>query len=106
MNYNSIKGWKRHSKMILNLVVPIGCVKFVLFDTRKLSKTYNEFFEIEISKSNYFRLTVPVGVWMAFKGIGKELNMLLNISSIPHDPLEAESLPLRNDIIPFYDFNK
>jgi len=106
INYNSIKGWKKHTKMVLNLVVPIGCVKFVLYDSRVLSKTFNNFYDIEISKSNYFRLTVPVGVWLAFKGTGKDLNMLLNVSSIPHDPLEADSLPLINDVIPFYDFNK
>ena len=27
-----IKGWKQHTKMTLNLVVPIGEIRFVLFD--------------------------------------------------------------------------
>ena len=49
-------------------------------------------------------LTVPPGIWMAFEGLSDETNMLLNISSIPHDPAEAESLPLKNDIIPFTGF--
>ena len=34
-------------------------------------------------------LPVPAGVWMAFRGIGEDLNMLLNIASIEHDPSEA-----------------
>ena len=29
INYNKIKGWKRHSKMRMNLVVPFGKVQFV-----------------------------------------------------------------------------
>jgi hypothetical protein len=38
-------------------------------------------------------------LWVAFKGLGEGLNMLLNISSEEHDPLEAENIEL--DIIPF-----
>ena len=34
-----IKGWKRHREMVLNLVVPIGAVRFVAFDDRKESST-------------------------------------------------------------------
>jgi len=73
-------------------------------DDRKESKTYQLLQEVELSKNNYKRLTVPPGVWMAFKGISHGLNMLLNIASIPHDPGETDSLPLENDIIPYTDF--
>ena len=30
-----IKAWKRHREMTLNLVVPIGEIKFILFDDRR-----------------------------------------------------------------------
>lgn len=86
---NEIKGWKKHTKMILNLIVPIGEIEFVIYDDRKESSTFNSFFSIKLSQKNYKRLTIPSGVWMAFKGIGEELNMLLNIASIEHDPSEA-----------------
>ena len=29
-------------------------------------------------------------VWMAFKGVGDEKSLLLNVASIPHDPIESE----------------
>lgn len=104
VNYNSPKGWKRHRKMILNVVVPVGAIKFVLFDDRVESKTYHQLQEVELSKSNYQRLTVPPGVWMAFKGVSEGVNMLLNIGNILHDPAEADNLPLENDIIPYTGF--
>jgi dTDP-4-dehydrorhamnose 3,5-epimerase len=99
-----VKGWKRHTKMLLNIIVPAGEIYFVLFDDRKESPSYREMQEVSLSLENYQRLTVPPGVWMAFKGRGKGLNMLLNIASIAHDPLEAENLPIKNDLIPYAGF--
>ncbi|MFM9945495.1 MAG: dTDP-4-dehydrorhamnose 3,5-epimerase, partial [Bacteroidia bacterium] len=32
VNFNAAKGWKKHMQMILNIVVPAGAIKFVLFD--------------------------------------------------------------------------
>ena len=86
---DEIKGWKKHTVMVLNLIVPIGAVKFIIYDDRIDSSTKNQFFSLILSQENYQRLTVPAGVWMAFKGIGEDLNMLLNIASIEHDPSEA-----------------
>ena len=87
---NKIKAWKRHFKMTLNLSVPIGEVKFVLLDKRIGSKTINNFFEINLSRSNYYRLTIPPNIWFGFKGI-KDKNMILNIADILHDPHEQEN---------------
>ena len=86
---DEIKGWKKHTLMVLNLIVPIGAVEFIIYDDRIDSSTKNQFFSLILSQENYQRLTVPAGVWMAFKGIGEDLNMLLNIASIEHDPSEA-----------------
>ena len=86
---DEIKGWKKHTVMVLNLIVPIGAVEFIIYDDRIDSSTKNQFFSIILSQENYQRLTVPAGVWMAFRGIGEDLNMLLNIASIEHDPSEA-----------------
>ena len=88
VNFNSIKAWKRHKEMTLNLVVPIGKIKFVLFDNREGSN--NQFQEITISRDNYFRLTVPPMVWVGFKGLSKNGSLLLNIANIGHDPLEVD----------------
>ena len=105
VNMNAMKGWKRHRRMILNLIVPAGIIKFVLYDDRQDSTTFGTIQEIVISPENYQRLTVPPGIWMAFQGLGNAENILLNIASIEHDPLEAENLPIINEVIPYQGFN-
>tara|TARA_Y100000748_G_C15485646_1_gene484596 strand:+ start:565 stop:1035 length:471 start_codon:yes stop_codon:yes gene_type:complete len=88
---NKIKAWKRHFRMTLNLSVPIGEVKIVLYDKRIGSKTFNNFFEIHLSRNNYYRLTIPPNIWFGFKGL-KNKNIILNISNILHDPQEQENI--------------
>lgn len=89
VNMDDVKGWKKHSEMILNLIVPTGAIKFVIYDDRDLSASKGIFQEVVITPDNYVRLTVPAKVWMAFQGVGNEVNMLLNIASIEHDPTES-----------------
>ncbi len=101
---NAVKGWKKHRRMVLNMVVPSGAIRFVLYDDRDDSKSFQTIQEIILSKENYQRLTVPPGIWMAFQGLSNEVNMLLNIASIPHDPAEAEKLPIQNELIPYHEF--
>jgi len=101
INSKQIKAWKIHKKMWLNLIVPVGSVKFVLIDQRDGSKTLGNFFEITInSKTNYKRLTIPPGITFGFKGIGKGINLVLNIANIEHDPTEVGNLDLE-----FIDYN-
>jgi len=88
INKNDIKGWKKHTEMTLNLVVPVGEIEFVIFDD-----VVNDFLNVRLSQNNYHRLTVRPNLWMAFKGIGDN-NMLLNIASIEHDPKESVNLEL------------
>ncbi|MCL7411937.1 MAG: dTDP-4-dehydrorhamnose 3,5-epimerase family protein [Methanosarcinaceae archaeon] len=88
----AIKAWKRHNKMTLNLVVPCGEIKFVLYDDRQDSQTYGQINELTLSLQNYQRLTVPPLVWLGFKGLGDDLNMLMNVSDIPHDPEEYDKI--------------
>ena len=97
---NAVKGWKKHHQMTLNLIVPAGEILFVLYDAREKSRTQGMLQEIILSVNNYHRLTVPPGIWMAFKGLQSD-NMLLNIASIPHDPEEADNSPLGSAPIPY-----
>ncbi|WP_345980684.1 dTDP-4-dehydrorhamnose 3,5-epimerase [Sulfurimonas sp. HSL3-2] len=90
INKGDIKGWKKHTKMTLNLVVPIGEIEFVVYNERT-----KEFFSIKLSKKNYQKLTVKPDLWMAFRGIG-EYNMLLNLANIEHDPDEAKNIDLKD----------
>ncbi len=78
-----IKGWKKHTQMILNIVVPVGKIEFVIYDEET-----KEFHTVVLSRDNYKRLTIKAGLWVAFRGID-ENNMLLNIASIEHCPDES-----------------
>ena len=88
INYDDIKGWKKHTEMTLNLVVPIGEIKFVVYDEFR-----KEFFTTTLSQSNYQKLTVKPNLWMAFQGCS-ENSMLLNLASIEHDPSEVINIGL------------
>ena len=96
INPGVIKGWKRHRSATLNLVVPVGLVRFVVFDDRPESMSVGKFLDITIGGVNNARLTVSPGLWVAFTGIGDGLHMLLNISSEEHDPAEADNIELNN----------
>lgn len=90
-----VKGWKRHNRMPLNIVVPVGIIKFVIFDDRPGSPSNGEFFEVCLSPvSNYQRLYVAPGLWMAFKGVSPTTSMLVDIIPEPHDPQEADKKEL------------
>jgi dTDP-4-dehydrorhamnose 3,5-epimerase len=91
-----IKAWKRHTKMTLNLIVPVGGICFVIYDDRLDSSTHGQFQEVTLSKQkNYCRLTVPPMVWLGFQGVDESPSMLLNIASILHQPKEADRKDLK-----------
>lgn len=90
----AVKAWKRHKTMVLNLVVPVGKIKFVLFDDRKISS--GKFQEVVLSKENYCRLTVPPMIWMGFQGLDSDISLLLNIANIVHSPEESDRKPVNN----------
>jgi dTDP-4-dehydrorhamnose 3,5-epimerase len=83
------KGWKCHTQMTMNIIVPVGQVNFVfhLHGTQK-------FRDEVIGVDRYARITVPPGIWFGFQGLTKSQSLVLNIASIPHDPNEVERLEL------------
>ena len=85
----AVKAWKRHTRMTMNVVVPVGQVRFVF----RLDGT-EEFRVEEIGVGRYARLTVPPGIWFGFKGLLEPQSLVLNIASIPHDPNEVERIIL------------
>ena len=86
----TIKGWKRHKHMILNLLVPIGQIKFIFFDQRPGSNSFEYFQEVTVSRLNYVRITLPPMIWFSFENTSDEKALLLNLANIPHDPNEVE----------------
>ena len=94
INDGEIKGWNKHKRMTLNLVVPMGEVTFVIYDDREESRTIGRFFTVTLSQANYQRLTVSPRLWMAFKGKNKTTNLILNIANMEHDPNEIDRMDL------------
>jgi dTDP-4-dehydrorhamnose 3,5-epimerase len=92
----AVKGWKRHRRMVMNLVVPSGAVRFVIHDQDGVAGE-DAFQTVVLSPDgpeSYARLTVQPGLWVAFAGLGSGLNLVLNLASIRHDPDEADDRPL------------
>ncbi len=79
-----IKGWKMHTKMTMNLIVPVGKVRFVFF-----SEDNNFLGEFISGYDEYCRITVKPGVWFAFQNIFSGTALVLNIANILHDPTEV-----------------
>lgn len=96
-----IKGWKKHKRMTLNIVVPVGEILFVFYDDREKDTTNGMIQEFRLSAAPYQRLTVPPGIWMAFKCIGDKESFLVNFADILHDPSEADTLDLTTKEIPY-----
>jgi dTDP-4-dehydrorhamnose 3,5-epimerase len=89
VEFGAVKAWKLHRRMTLNLVVPVGEVRFVFF--AEDGKTRRE---DTIGISNYARLTVPPGIWFGFQGLEAPFSLILNVADIPHEPDEVERKPL------------
>jgi len=84
IEYNSVKAWKKHQNMTMNLVVPVGSVKFVFYNQQN-----NDFQEIILGPQNYSRITVLPNIWFGFQGLYKGNNLVMNLSNIEHDPSEV-----------------
>lgn len=65
----AIKAWKRHLRMTMNLIVPVGNVRFVF---RAIDAFGVDQFRVEeIGENCYARITVPPGIWFGFQGMGR-----------------------------------
>jgi len=83
----SIRAWKLHTEMTVNVVVPSGHAHFVIatdagFETHDLGPGHE-----------YGRLTIQPGNWFGFKG-GDEGALILNLANILHRPDEGQNRPL------------
>ena len=96
---NFIKAWKMHKKMTLNLIVPIGAVRFVLISDKNDINDESNFIEFILSPENYSRLTIPPKVWVGFQGLSDKKSMLLNLADLSHNQNEVDRKEI--DEIPF-----
>jgi len=81
----AIKAWKCHQNMTLNLVVPLGEVRFVFH----INDQKNSFLTENIGEKRYVRLTIPPGIWFGFQGRGSGNSLLMNTVNMAHDPDEV-----------------
>jgi dTDP-4-dehydrorhamnose 3,5-epimerase len=87
----AVKAWKRHFRMTMNLVVPVGCVRIVFALAPE-----GPFRAIKIgTQAEYARLSVPPGIWFGFQGCATGPSLLLNLANVVHDPEEAQRAELK-----------
>lgn len=90
------RGWKRHRRMTLNLMVLQGGIRFFIFDEREDSESFGVVQAIELTSIENKRLTIPPMLWFAFSGTGSSTNMLLNIADIKHSEAELDRMPIND----------
>tara|TARA_B100001559_G_C16070859_1_gene425715 strand:- start:40 stop:495 length:456 start_codon:yes stop_codon:yes gene_type:complete len=102
INFNTIKGWKLHSKQTQNISVPSGKIKMVLYDYRKESPSFKNLIEINLGRpDNYNRITIPPGVIYGFKCLTSPNALIVNCTDIEHDPKESITFSLEDCKVPF-----
>ncbi|KJU81318.1 WxcM-like protein [Candidatus Magnetobacterium bavaricum] len=101
INPGAIKAWKLHKQMTMNLAVPYGEIKLVLFDDRKDSPTRGNIQEIITGANNYCLIIIPPMIWNGFQAISNEASILANCATVPHDPNEIERLDYLTLDIPY-----
>lgn len=97
----AIKAWKLHKQMTMNIAVPHGRIKMVLFDDRPESPTRGQVDEILLGEDKYCLLTVPPNIWNGFQGISSEMALLANCASISHNPDEVLRRESGHSSIPY-----
>jgi dTDP-4-dehydrorhamnose 3,5-epimerase len=102
VNPDCVRAWKCHNEMTVNVVVPVGHVRFVVvrsdtsIDANSDAEAENadRFDEYDLGpEHSYGRLTVEPGTWFGFKG-GVDGGLVLNLSDIVHRPDEADGKDL------------
>jgi len=84
---HSIRAWKLHTEMTVNVVVPVGHVRFVVVHDHSFAA-----FNLG-PDHDYGRLTVEPGNWFGFKG-GSDGGLVLNLADVLHHPDESRNRPL------------
>ena len=88
INYNSIKAWHLHKETTLNYSCIFGRVKLVLYDTREKSKTSGKYQELILSPEEHRLITIPKNIWNGFKGLEKNISIVANCLTLPHNEKE------------------
>ena len=98
----AVKAWKRHREQTQHLAVPIGRVRFVVYDDRESSPTLGELQVVELGRpDDYSRLRIHRGLWYGFTCLSDRPALIANCADRPHDPTDAEMRPEDDPGIPY-----
>jgi dTDP-4-dehydrorhamnose 3,5-epimerase len=91
----AVKAWHRHTRKTVNLAVPIGRIRLVLWPEDGGIQ------ELETGRDTYQLITIAPGVWYGFQGLADGESLVANCATEPFDPAEGETLPADSDRIPY-----
>ena len=89
-------------KITLNIAVPIGKIRLVVYDDRADSSSFKKLDEFILGPNDQYALiTIPPMVWSGFQKIGATESLLANYATIPHNPDETDQLNMDDASIEF-----
>lgn len=98
----AVKAWKRHRAQTQHLAVPVGRVRFVIYDDREESGTRGRLQAIELGRPDaYVRLCIPNGLWYGFACLSPTPALVANCADLVHDPAEGEHRAMDDPTIPY-----
>jgi len=98
-----IKAWHYHREQIDYLTCVSGMIKLVLFDARPESLTYGNVTELFMGVHRPMLVKIPKLVYHGFKGIGKDMAIIINVISSPYNHLNPDEhrVPYDTATIPY-----
>ncbi len=99
----AVKAWKCHREQTQHLAVPIGRVRFVIYDDRELSPTNGSLEVVELGRPDHYnRLRIPKGLWYGFTCLSDQPALIANCTDEPHDPTDTELRAEHDPRIPYH----
>ena len=99
----AVKAWKCHREQTQHLAVPIGRVRFVIYDDRELSPTNGSLEVVELGRPDHYnRLRIPKGLWYGFTCLSDQSALIANCTDEPHDPTDTELRAEHDPRIPYH----
>ncbi len=98
-----VKGWGVHQQRIDRVFLSQGRVKYVMYDSRPESPTYEMLSEIVISDYERTLLVIPTGVYHALQNVGDSEALLISMPTVAYTHADPDiyRLPPNNDLIPY-----
>ena len=99
----AVKAWKCHREQTQHLAVPIGRVRFVIYDDRELSPTNGSLEVVELGRPDHYnRLRIPKGLWYGFTCLSDQPALIANCTDEHHDPTATDLRAEHDPRIPYH----